>query len=270
MNFNVLLPDTDEAVVSQVDNEDGNPVAGPSRIHNTSDFSSNLSATEIASRSSDTSSLPKSPESECADGADARPQQSESYIKIRLKYLNDDSRQVDGLLNEKLADFKKYEASIRINFPPGFIESLIRLCFDRRRTFPEELAARKIIRLIFNGRVLRDDNVVLQNYGLFNDCVVHCLIMNEKQRQPSNSEPADQSQHFTPSNESTSTPEWNLSKLFCFMVVGILSLTWYCRFQFAALFTFTSTSFLLGLTIIFLCSLYGTFYVDSVPLNSIG
>ncbi len=141
---------------------------------------------------------------------------------------------------------------------------LVRFC---RRNFPDEIMANKIIRLIFNGRVLRDDNVSLQNCGLFNDCVVHCLIVNERPQQPASSEQQEQSQHFHQNNEQTSVPEWNLSKLLCFIVVGILSLTWYCRFQFAALFTFTSTSFLLGLTVIFLCSMFGSFYVDTIPIN---
>lgn len=139
--------------------------------------------------------------------------------------------------------------------------------FLNRRNFSEEIAANKLIRLIFNGRVLRDDNLSLQNHGLFNDCVVHCLIINEKPQQTGNSEQQEPSQHFSQNNDQTTVPEWNLSKLLCFIVVGILSLTWYCRFQFAALFTFTSTSFLFGLTIIFLCSMFGTFYVDSVSVN---
>lgn len=33
--------------------------------------------------------------------------QSKSNIKVRLKYTNDDSREVDGLLHERLLDFKR-------------------------------------------------------------------------------------------------------------------------------------------------------------------
>ncbi|KAK7598362.1 hypothetical protein V9T40_006597 [Parthenolecanium corni] len=176
---------------------------------------------------------------------DTAEDQIELMIKVRLKYFTDESREVEGSLNERLSDFK-------------------------RRNFPEELAAGKIIRLIFNGRMLRDDNITLQNYGLFDDCVVHCLIGNEKPQQPAAPEQPDQSQQFPQNNEQATVPEWNLSKLLCILIVGILSLTWYCRFQFATLFTFTSTSFLLGLTVIFLCSMFGTFYVDSVPLNTVG
>lgn len=140
--------------------------------------------------------------------------------------------------------------------------------FDFRRNFSTELSANKLIRLIFNGRALRDDNLSLQNYGFFDNCVVHCLILNERPQPPSNSDQQEQSQQFSSSNEQTTSPEWNLSKLLIFVIVGALSLMWYCRFQFAALFTITSTSFLLGLTVIFLCTIFGTLYVDSVPINS--
>lgn len=139
-----------------------------------------------------------------------------------------------------------------------------------RRNFSTELSANKLVRLIFNGRALRDDNISLQSYGFFDNCVVHCLVLNERPQQPSSAEQQEQSQQFAQNNEQTTTPEWNLSKLLCFIISGILLLTWFCRFQFAALFTFTSTSFLLGLTVIFVCSMFATFHVDSVPINSTG
>lgn len=139
-----------------------------------------------------------------------------------------------------------------------------------RRNFPDEISANKLVRLIFNGRLLRDDDVSLQNYGLFDDCVVHCLVVNERPQQTSGANHQEHSQHFSPNSDQTTTPEWNLSKMLCFIIVGILSLSWYCRFQFAAFFTFTSTSFLIGLTVIFLCSMFGSFYVDSVPFGNVG
>lgn len=139
-----------------------------------------------------------------------------------------------------------------------------------RRNFSTELSANKLIRLIFNGRALRDDNLSLQHYGFFDNCVVHCVILNERPQSPPNVDSQEQSQQFSSNNQQTTTPEWNLSKLLCFIIVAILSLAWYCRFQFAALFTFTSTSFLLGLTVVFFCSVFGRLYVDSVPINSVG
>jgi hypothetical protein len=46
------------------------------------------------------------------------------------------------------------------------------------------MAARKVIRLIFNGQVLQSDDRTLQNYGLFDNCVVHCLVHNQRFSSP--------------------------------------------------------------------------------------
>lgn len=131
------------------------------------------------------------------------------------------------------------------------------------------MSANKLIRLIFNGRMLRDDNTSLQNYGLFDDCVVHCLIINERPSQPANTEHQEQPQSYSMNNGGQPpAPEWHLNKMFWFFIVTFLSVLWYCRFQFATLFTFTSTSFLIGLTAIFLCSMFGTLYGVFVPFNA--
>uniref|UniRef100_A0A182T8Q4 Ubiquitin-like domain-containing protein n=1 Tax=Anopheles maculatus TaxID=74869 RepID=A0A182T8Q4_9DIPT len=76
-------------------------------------------------------------------------------IRIKLKYLNDDSKLVEGNLNEGIGEFK-------------------------RRNFTLELAAHKLVRLVFNGHVLQPDNKTLAACGLFDNCVVHCLIHNQK------------------------------------------------------------------------------------------
>lgn len=52
-------------------------------------------------------------------------------------------------------------------------------CFHRRH-FTEELAAQKLVRLVFNGHVLQPDSKTLAACGLFDNCVVHCLIHNKK------------------------------------------------------------------------------------------
>uniref|UniRef100_A0A182N5J4 Ubiquitin-like domain-containing protein n=1 Tax=Anopheles dirus TaxID=7168 RepID=A0A182N5J4_9DIPT len=76
-------------------------------------------------------------------------------IRIKLKYLNDDSKLVEGNLNEGIGEFK-------------------------RRNFTLELAAHKLVRLVFNGHVLQPDSKTLAACGLFDNCVVHCLIHNQK------------------------------------------------------------------------------------------
>lgn len=45
------------------------------------------------------------------------------------------------------------------------------------------MSENKTVRLIFNGRVLDNDNKTLREFGIFDQCVVHCLIVNRQQNQ---------------------------------------------------------------------------------------
>lgn len=51
-------------------------------------------------------------------------------------------------------------------------------CF--RRNFTTELSNQKLVRLVFNGHVLQPDTKTLQACGLFDNCVVHCLVHNQR------------------------------------------------------------------------------------------
>jgi transmembrane and ubiquitin-like domain-containing protein len=79
-------------------------------------------------------------------------------VTIRLKFLNETERDVEASLVENIRSFK-------------------------RRHFNQEMSANKIVRLIFNGKVLREEEQSLQSYGLFDKCVVHCLIHQQQQQQ---------------------------------------------------------------------------------------
>lgn len=72
-------------------------------------------------------------------------------FRIKLKYLNDELKLVTGNPMEPIGDFKN-------------------------RNFSDELAAQKLVRLVFNGHVLQPDTKTLEACGLFDNCVVHCLI----------------------------------------------------------------------------------------------
>lgn len=56
---------------------------------------------------------------------------------------------------------------------------LFLICFCRRN-FSEELSAQKLVRLVFNGHVLQPDSKTIVGCGLFDNCVVHCLIHNPR------------------------------------------------------------------------------------------
>jgi len=72
-------------------------------------------------------------------------------VKFTIKFLNDTQLEVVTSENEKIGPFKK-------------------------RHFSQELKEKKIVRLIFNGRVL-DENLTLKEAGIFEECVVHCLTV---------------------------------------------------------------------------------------------
>lgn len=137
-------------------------------------------------------------------------------IKIRLKFLNDSQKLVNGKLEEPLGDFK-------------------------RRCFHEELDNDKVVRLIFNGQLLRGDQETLQFYGLHDNCVVHCQISSNL----SNNTPVQ--------NESYG--ELDLSRFMLPLFGVILGVIWYCRIQYRQFFNATSTFALLGITGLFFISL---------------
>lgn len=160
---------------------------------------------------------------------------SEGNIRIRLKYLNDDQKLVEGRLQEQLGDFKK-------------------------RHFSLELAGRKLVRLIFNGQVLQQDTRTLQNYGLFDNCVVHCLVHQPRTPPPSPNlnRPRNERQ-----NQSESAQNWDLGNILFASLSLLLGLAWYGRYQYAQLYTATTTVALVGLTGIFTVSLIGMYMPDA-------
>ncbi|XP_069192423.1 transmembrane and ubiquitin-like domain-containing protein 1 isoform X2 [Procambarus clarkii] len=72
-------------------------------------------------------------------------------IRIRLKFLDETQRYVFAKLTEQVGTFKRQHFSI-------------------------EMDANRRIRLIFNGQLLSQDTSTLAQYGLFENCVVHCHV----------------------------------------------------------------------------------------------
>lgn len=141
-------------------------------------------------------------------------------IRVRLKFLNDTQRLVEGKLEEPLGEFK-------------------------RRYFGEELENDKMVRLIFNGQLLRSDQETLQFYGLFDNCVLHCQISN----------------NVSPPTVAQAEPyaELDLSRFMLPLFGVILGVVWYCRVQYRQFFNATSTFALLGITGLFLVSIVALF-----------
>ncbi|PSN46105.1 hypothetical protein C0J52_02270 [Blattella germanica] len=165
---------------------------------------------------------------------------SAGSIRIRLKYLNDDQKLVEGKLQEQLGDFK-------------------------RRHFSLEMSADKLVRLIFNGQVLQSDNETLQGYGLFDNCVVHCLVHQQRSGSANQAGGADnQSGRDSANNGVDATPhrDWDLGNVLFASLSLLLVIAWYCRYQYAQLFNGTTTVALVGLTGILTVSLVGVYLPD--------
>lgn len=173
---------------------------------------------------------------------DSQPEQQanldnrDDEFRIKLKYLNDELRLVKGTPNEAIGDFKK-------------------------RNFTVELAAEKLVRLVFNGHVLQPDSKTLRACGLFDNCVVHCLVHNKKPSVNNDGDNNNATQDETSSGQATLGAETfsdrtsgGVAFIYLGMAFIVLAMVfcWYCRFQYGHLFSWYSTTGLVLMTAIFL------------------
>uniref|UniRef100_A0AAG5CVK2 Ubiquitin-like domain-containing protein n=1 Tax=Anopheles atroparvus TaxID=41427 RepID=A0AAG5CVK2_ANOAO len=211
------------------------------------------------------------------NAAPAVPAVTAKPIRIKLKYLNDDSKLVEGNLNEGIGDFKK-------------------------RNFTLELDAQKLVRLVFNGHVLQPDSKTLAACGLFDNCVVHCLIHNQKSSLNGGSDrpmegtvgAENRTQPSSPSggglddgdgldsaetfdvHDGNGHPDSTHSGTrygTYFIYIGTLAVTavilygWYCRFHYGHLFNLNSTIGLIVTTTTFLIMMPTIILADSNTPN---
>jgi len=125
-----------------------------------------------------------------------------------------------------------------------------------------------MVRLVFNGHVLQPDTKTLQACGLFDNCVVHCLVhkrlIQDNQAGGSNGQ---QGSHNNQTNNNAQQRNRNTSgnnfrsglihgPLFVYFAVAVTSMAimfcWYCRFQYSSLFSLYSTIGLIFMTALFL------------------
>jgi len=167
----------------------------------------------------------------------APPVPEEERVTVRLKFLNETQKDVSASLVENVGQFK-------------------------RRYFSEEMSSNKNVRLIFNGQVLRDENSSLRSCGIFDKCVVHCLIHQGPAQAPSS--PGGHSHSHSP---NTQHRDLDLSAYFIPILGIALACLWYFAVAYTAYFNFLSTSALIGLTSIYFLSVYGTHFHVNVAVN---
>ena len=155
----------------------------------------------------------------------------EERVTVRLKFLNDTLRDVEASLVENVGQFK-------------------------RRNFSQEISSNKNVRLIFNGQVLRDESSSLRSCGIFDKCVVHCLIHNG----PPQTSSATNAAGVNGGQTNTQHRDLDLSAYFIPILGLALALLWYFAVAYNNYFNLLSTSALIGLTSLYFLSVYGTHF----------
>lgn len=150
-----------------------------------------------------------------------------------------------------------------------------------RRHFQIELEAQKLVRLVFKGCVLQPDSQTLERCGLYNNCIVHCLIHQPRPSPvPPQTSTLDNSStiYFIPQSLSDMSAtladiptareissvhnEWDLSRFLFSILTIMIGFAWYALYHCAQLFTATITLSLYAITVIFTVSLFSHFFPD--------
>ena len=150
-------------------------------------------------------------------------------IKIRCRFLDETSLEVDTYLSENISGLKSRHLIPHLGIDPSNGDN---------------------VRLIFNGRVLQADGQTLQEAGITNNCVIHCLV----HRNIPNNETEDISRRSNRNDNGIEINDLDLSNV-CYPLLGsVLMAIWWCQVVYAHYFTLTSTLSLVSLTVLYLAS----------------
>jgi len=177
------------------------------------------------------------------------PLPEEERVTVRLKFLNDTQKDVEASLVENIGQFK-------------------------RRNFSEEISSNKNVRLIFNGQVLRDESSTLRSCGLFDKCVVHCLIHTANTQGHGVAGGAHghthaQAQHaHGHTHNHAQHRDLDVSAYFIPILGLALAMLWYFAVAYNMYFNLMSTTALIGLTSLYFLSVYGTHFHVNVAVRT--
>lgn len=171
-------------------------------------------------------------------------EEGDNKINIKLKYLNDSSKDVVGSLNELLKDFKL-------------------------RHFSNELTSQLTVKIIFKGRLLADEST-LGECGVHDHAVLHCLIHPLRQRSQTQiaSEEASraQIQQEVP-REIIVERTWDLENVLMTLVSVALTVVWFLRCEYSSMFTASASVALFGLTVFYGVAIFGLYLSDTIQFN---
>lgn len=111
-------------------------------------------------------------------------------------------------------------------------------CCFYRFCFLDEINSGKLVRLIYSGHLLQDDNAPISFYGVSNRSVVHAQVSEIRR---------DHEHSLTATQEA----DLDISKLFLPMLAIVLLFCWYGFFYYRHLFSAASVIILVFMTIAF-------------------
>ncbi|XP_045535402.1 transmembrane and ubiquitin-like domain-containing protein 1 isoform X2 [Papilio machaon] len=170
-------------------------------------------------------------------------------ILIKLKFLNDTLKEVEGNLDELLKDFKW-------------------------RHFSAELSAECRVRLIFNGRVLLEETATLEACGLHHRAVVHCLVhpkRNTQQRaageEGSGAVPELGARPAQAQAHAQAERAWDMENILMTIVSIALTVVWFFRCEYSNMFTASASVALFGLTVFYSVAIFGLYLSDTFHVD---
>ena len=151
-------------------------------------------------------------------------------IKIRCQFLDETSLHVDTFLSESISGLKTRHLIPHLGLNPSNGDN---------------------VRLIFNGRVLQGENQTLEQSGINNNCVIHCLVHRNTPNSQSERTPGINANR---NDNGIDVADLDLSNV-CYPLLGsVLMAIWWCQVVYAHYFTLTSTLSLVSLTVLYLAS----------------
>ncbi|XP_053116378.1 transmembrane and ubiquitin-like domain-containing protein 1 [Hemicordylus capensis] len=152
------------------------------------------------------------------EGPSAESSPTDNTIVLRLKFLND---------TERLARTR----------PEDTVGAL------KRAHFPGQ---EQLVRLIYQGQLLRDDSQTLAALHLTHNSVLHCHVSQHRSPPVPAGGP-----HGTAAHTDAAHAALNVGSLMVPLFVLMLGALWYFQLQYRHVFTATATTCLAGLTLVF-------------------